>query len=80
MALADEIEKLAGQFGAEGADLRGLTKASGPLVTAAGTFFDDILVMAEDEKVKAARLGLLASLVALAPAGIDWRALDIALD
>ena len=42
-------------------------------------FFEDILVNAEDESVLAARQGLLASLLAAAPAGIDWKALDIAL-
>ncbi|WP_198928230.1 glycine--tRNA ligase [Tessaracoccus sp. ZS01] len=50
-----------------------------PVVQAAGTFFDDILVNAEDPAVRAARQGLLASVLALSPAGIDWKALDIAL-
>ena len=41
-------------------------------------FFDDILVMADDEGLRAARLGLLASVLALAPAGLDWKAVDAA--
>ena len=49
------------------------------VVAAAARFFDEILVNAEDESVRAARQGLLASLLAAAPADVDWRALDIAL-
>ena len=49
------------------------------VVAAASTFFDDILVNAEDQAVRAARQGLLASVLALSPEGIDWKALDIAL-
>ncbi|MFJ2837384.1 glycine--tRNA ligase [Nocardia sp. NPDC087230] len=36
-------------------------------------FFDDVLVMADDPADRAARLGLLATVVSRAPAGIDWR-------
>jgi glycyl-tRNA synthetase len=43
------------------------------------TFFDDILVMAEDPDLRAARLGLLAAVLDLAPSTIDWQALDNAL-
>jgi glycyl-tRNA synthetase len=49
------------------------------VVAAADRFFTDILVNAEDPAVRASRQGLLASVLALAPAGVDWRALDIAL-
>ncbi|MFF0452944.1 glycine--tRNA ligase [Nocardia africana] len=37
------------------------------------TFFDDVLVMADDPADRSARLGLLATILAKAPAGIDWR-------
>ena len=53
--------------------------AAQPLVAAANSFFDDVLVMADDPELRAARLGLLASVLTTAPAGIDWRALDTAL-
>ena len=36
--------------------------------------------MADDEKLKAARLGMLQTVVAKAPAGIDYKELDRALD
>ena len=49
------------------------------LVGAIGRFFDETLVMAEDPAVRASRLGLIATVVARAPQGIDWRALDLAL-
>ncbi|MGY2119498.1 glycine--tRNA ligase [Nocardia gipuzkoensis] len=43
---------------------------SGPLER----FFEDVLVMADDPADRAARLGLLTSVLNNAPAGIDWRA------
>ncbi len=57
----------------------GFTSATPPLVAAIGRFFDETLVMAEDADVRASRLGLLARILELAPAGIDWRSLDQAL-
>lgn len=52
---------------------------AGDLTDSLNTFFDDVLVMAEDPAVRAARLGLLQSIVDKAPAGIDWKALSSAL-
>jgi glycyl-tRNA synthetase len=49
------------------------------VVEPVNTFFDDILVMAEDLDLRAARLGLLATVLTLAPSTIDWQALDNAL-
>jgi glycyl-tRNA synthetase len=49
------------------------------VVTAAARFFDEILVNAEDENVRTARQGLLAEVLSLAPADIDWKAVDTAL-
>ncbi|MBK8437535.1 MAG: glycine--tRNA ligase [Austwickia sp.] len=46
------------------------------LAAAVNRFFDDILVMDPDPQVRAARLGLLASVLVGAPAGIDWQAAD----
>ena len=42
-------------------------------------FFDDVLVMAPDPSLRAARLGLLQTVVDRAPDGIDWQALNSAL-
>ncbi|SNV18828.1 Glycine--tRNA ligase alpha subunit [Dermatophilus congolensis] len=79
-ALANEVQSLqsAGHCPAS-SSLTDFVHSAGTLVTTAATFFDDILVMAQDPAVKAARLGLLASVLDLAPEGIDWKAVDIAL-
>lgn len=74
LALADAAEALPAV-----ADLPALRAAGTDLVPAVARFFDDILVMADDPALKAARLGLLASIRAAAPTGIDYRALDVAL-
>lgn len=42
-------------------------------------FFDEVLVMAPEPDVRAARLGLLQTIVDRAPRGIDWQALNSAL-
>ena len=63
----------------ESPEVNDYVAGSGALVTAVASFFDDILVMADDPAVRAARLGLLASVLDAAPSGIDWRALDMAL-
>ena len=57
-------------------DLAGFAEHGPQLVDPVNTFFDDILVMADDPEVRAARLGLLAAVLALAPSTIDWQALD----
>ena len=49
--------------------------AATPLTAPINTFFDDILVMAEDEHLRAARLGLLATIRDLAAPVLDWQAL-----
>ena len=46
------------------------------LVAPIAAFFDETLVMAEDQGIRAARLGLLARTLSLAPSGLDWVAVD----
>ena len=54
----------------------GLRRLGGRTSTApVNTFFDDILVMAEDPEVRAARLGLLATIRDLAAPVLDWQAM-----
>jgi glycyl-tRNA synthetase len=76
VALHAEIEALPVDAGTS---LAGFQASSTTLVAAINRFFDETLVMAEDPAVRAARLGLLATVLELAPEGIDWRALDLAL-
>jgi glycyl-tRNA synthetase len=47
-----------------------------PLTGPVNTFFDEILVMAEDPALRAARLGLLAEIRDLAAPYLDWAALS----
>ncbi|WP_239077119.1 glycine--tRNA ligase [Actinocatenispora rupis] len=48
---------------------------AGALTTPINTFFDDVLVMAEDPNLRASRLGLLATIRDLAAPLLDWSAL-----
>jgi glycyl-tRNA synthetase len=70
------VEKLSDELSGE---LAGFVEQGPQLVEPVNTFFDDILVMAEDPDLRAARLGLLAAVLDLAPSTIDWQALDNAL-
>ncbi|TRY19479.1 glycine--tRNA ligase [Tessaracoccus rhinocerotis] len=58
------------------ADLRRFAEVGAALVAPITRFFDETLVMAEDPEVRAARLGLLATVLAKAPQGLDWAAVD----
>ena len=60
-------------------DLAALAASAAILVQPVNTFFDDVLVMAPDPAVRAARLGLLASVRGAAPDYLDWKALHAAL-
>ncbi|MEU6481003.1 glycine--tRNA ligase [Streptomyces sp. NPDC047017] len=51
------------------------TAETGGLAAAVNTFFDDVLVMAQDPGVRAARLGLLAAVRDLAEGIVDWETL-----
>ncbi|MBB1508635.1 glycine--tRNA ligase [Tessaracoccus sp. MC1756] len=77
VALKEAVEAV--QTGIADQPIAHVVTHTAPVVRAAVTFFDDILVNAEDPAVRAARQGLLASVLALSPEGIDWKALDIAL-
>ncbi|MFG1607653.1 glycine--tRNA ligase subunit beta [Actinoplanes sp. NPDC049265] len=54
------------------ADLAGFVTTAGPLVSAVDRFFEDVLVMAEDPALRAARLGLLARVRDLGDPLLDW--------
>ena len=53
--------------------------AASVLVEPITNFFEEILVMAEDPEVRAARLGLLATIRDLAAPVLDWQALGTSL-
>ncbi len=60
--------------------LADFVSAASVLVEPVTTFFDEILVMAEDPEIRAARLGLLATINALAAPVLDWQALGTSLN
>ncbi|MCU7731159.1 glycine--tRNA ligase [Actinoplanes sp. KI2] len=58
-------------------DLLRFTEAASRLVAPLATFFDEVFVMAEDERVRAARLGLLATVRDLGDGILDWAELRL---
>ncbi len=78
LALHEAVTAVAADLGpAPEPDLVRFTAAAGRLVGPVGTFFDDVLVMADDPGVRAARLGLLATVRDLGAGLLDWPALKI---
>jgi len=53
-----------------------LLKAFMPMIPAISTFFDDVLVMAEDDKLKRNRLALLQRVATLADGVADFSRLE----
>ncbi|WP_285498864.1 glycine--tRNA ligase [Actinokineospora sp. NBRC 105648] len=65
---------------AAGTGLAEFTSAAAVLTGPVNVFFDDILVMAPDPALRAARLGLLAAIRDWAAPVLDWQALGSSLD
>lgn len=76
VALADRVDALPDRS-ADG--IPAWLPAAKSVVAPLNSFFDEVLVMAEDPAVRSARLGLVQTFVDRAPAGIDWKALNSAL-
>ncbi|WP_084643070.1 glycine--tRNA ligase [Actinoalloteichus hymeniacidonis] len=79
VALRTAWEQVAATLGGTTPDLAGFASAAQPIVAPIGAFFDDVMVMTDDAEVRAARLGLLASIRDAAAPVLDWRALGAAL-
>ncbi|MDX6259741.1 MAG: glycyl-tRNA synthetase, partial [Kribbellaceae bacterium] len=75
VALHEAVQKV----GTAPTGLAGFVTATQPLVAPITTFFEEILVMAEDPDRRAARLGLLATIRDLAAPVLDWQALGTSL-
>jgi glycyl-tRNA synthetase len=58
-------------------DLGALVAAAGDLPTAVDTFFDDIMVMADDPGQRSRRLALVASVASLGDGILDWEQLRV---
>ncbi|EWC64581.1 Glycyl-tRNA synthetase alpha chain [Actinokineospora spheciospongiae] len=75
LALHEVVTAVAARLAGRPRDLADFTTLAAPLVTPVNDFFDGVMVMAEDERLRAARLGLLATITALAEGVVDWKAL-----
>lgn len=76
-ALAPQVEQLADFSSSSLAEwFANAQELTAPL----NTFFDEVLVMADDNDLREARLGMLQTVVAKAPSGVDYKELDRALD
>ncbi|MBY8851187.1 glycine--tRNA ligase subunit alpha/beta, partial [Saccharothrix sp. MB29] len=75
VALHEAVVAVGSRSSGRGRDLAGFTTVAAPLVTPVNDFFDGVMVMADDPSVRAARLGLLATVTALAEGVVDWKAL-----
>jgi glycyl-tRNA synthetase len=73
--LHQALVKVSESLGTGPHSLRDFVAAAGDLTAPINTFFDDVLVMAEDPDLRAARLGLLATIRDLAAPVLDWQAL-----
>ncbi len=69
LALHEAVSGVKADFGA---DLVAFTAAVEPLVEPLARFFDEVFVMAEEPAVRAARLGLLATVRDLGAGLLDW--------
>ena len=74
-ALHGELTKVSETLGGSPRSLADFTEAAGVLTVPVNRFFDEILVMAEEPELRAARLGLLATLRDLAAPVLDWQSL-----
>jgi glycyl-tRNA synthetase len=77
--LHEVLVKARDVLGATPTSLAEFADEAATLVGPVNAFFDDVLVMAEDSAVRAARLGLLASIRDLAVGVLDWQALGTSL-
>nr|WP_107118581.1 glycine--tRNA ligase [Streptomyces cellostaticus] len=74
-ALIDATDAVAAAMRGHEDDLAHLVDVCAPLTTAVDRFFEEVLVMDPDDTVRAARLGLIAGVEAIAGNMLDWRAL-----
>ncbi|HEX4223436.1 MAG TPA: glycine--tRNA ligase subunit beta, partial [Pseudonocardiaceae bacterium] len=73
LALHEAFVKIKG----DNQDLATFAAVAGQLVVPIATFFDAVLVMADDPQLRAARLGLLAAIKEWAGSVLDWQAISL---
>jgi glycyl-tRNA synthetase len=72
ITLHEAVTKLRAGLGDQRTDLARFAEAAQPIVGPINTFFDAVLVMADDPQVRRQRLGLLATIRDLADGVLDW--------
>jgi len=72
IALHEAVTRMRAELGTAQPSLASFAAAAAPLVAPIDTFFDRVLVMAKEPELRAARLGLLASIAGVAGAVLDW--------
>ncbi len=76
LALHEAVMKASAALqGASGTELDAFVPVAGTLIAPIGTFFAEVLVMADDRELRAARMGLLAGIGELADRVLDFSAL-----
>jgi len=75
LALHDAVARVSSRLPSRSTALAEFVPVASALTEPVNAFFDAVLVMAEDAELRAARLGLLATINALAEPVLDWRAL-----
>ncbi|AHH94803.1 Glycyl-tRNA synthetase 2 [Kutzneria albida DSM 43870] len=75
LALHEVLSKVSSQLDGATGGLAEFLSVAGELAAPVNAFFEAVLVMAEDEQLRRARLGLLATIDSLAEGVLDWRAL-----
>lgn len=75
LALHDAYTAVRSTLSDQRSSLAEFINAAQPLVKPTEQFFNDVLVMAEDPHLRAARLGLLASITQLSTPVLDWSTL-----
>jgi glycyl-tRNA synthetase len=79
VALHRAVLKVRETLGSSPGSLNDFVVAASVLIGPVTIFFDEILVMAEEPEVRAARLGLLATIRDLSSPVLDWQALGTSL-
>jgi glycyl-tRNA synthetase len=72
VALHEVVKQVKADLDTSSPDLTHFTQVVSRIVRPVTTFFEDVFVMAEDPAVRAARLGLLATVRDLGADLLDW--------
>ncbi len=72
--LHETVTKVSARW--QGGSVADFARTAAPLIAPINSFFDQVLVNADDPELRAARLGLLANVNRLSDGLLDWKALE----